>query len=573
MAFILGVVLVPALLYSFWQAVDAYRERHAQQSAIITSALRVIASYESEFFDKTRTLLNRLAREPAIRNAALRNAEQPACNDRLVEARSQTWDYNNFVVLNATGEGVCSSSNSLLGSLPDRTYLARLRAGEDFVVTNVVERLTTTGRTIVAVVALREEGTRTFAGALAVGINLQTFQTAVNRLDLPAGGVAYLVDGRGRILIEPPAIARDAADAAAYQSLFRQLLAMPGTEITARGPDGIQRDYFLANLAGEDVHVVVGVPSLRPFAWLQRDLVIGIFAPTLMLALAVVAIWIASDYLVNRHVRTLAAAARAYSLGELDLQLDFSAAPEEFQELAQTLARMAKRIQRREDELRASLAQKELLLREVHHRVKNNLQIVTSLLNLRAQRLHSPVARDAVRQAQMRISALALVHRNLYQTEEIQVIELQEFVTELCGLIEEIHDTGEASVQLSVSAEPMQLLTDQATPLALLLTEAVSNAFKHAFPEGKSGTIEVQLRREGDRARLIVSDDGVGLPGGDEAAGGMGVTLMRMLAKQLGGSLTLVEGAGTRLEVEFPLTRHKSPIKGAGATPAGAAAA
>ena len=271
-----------------------------------------------------------------------------------------------------------------------------------------------------------------------------------------------------------------------------------------------------------------------------------------MLGLAMATIWIATDYLVIRHVRTLGVAARAYSRGELDLRLDFATAPTEFQELAHTLARMASQVRSREGELKASLAQKDLLLREVHHRVKNNLQIVTSLLNLRAQRLESPLARDAVRQAQMRIAAMTLVHRKLYETDDIQEVDLAGLLADLCGMLEEVNDTHAGDVELAVAAEPASVAPDRAIPLALLVTEAVSNAFKHAFPDGASGRIEVRLEHDERGMRLTVADDGVGL-GSPRRPEGMGVTLMRMLAKQVGGALSVIEGKGTRLELAMPL--------------------
>jgi two-component sensor histidine kinase len=557
MAFILGVVLVPALLYSFWLAVDAYEERRQQQAAAVASMLRVIANYETEFIDKTRALLLRLAAEPAVRRA-----EQPACTERLRQARDAAPDYLNFVVLDATGTGVCGSSPELLTSLGQREHFRQLQAGAGFAVSKILPRLAGKGETIVAAVPLREPGTGRFAGALAVGIDLRGFQRAIDSIELAPRGVAYLADGRGRPLIAPAAevAAVDPLDAEA----FEELAAYPTGGIRAQGADGVPRDYFMAEVAGDDVLAVVGLPAPPRFSWLQRELVIGIFAPTLMLALAVVTIWIASDYLVNRHVRALAVTARAYSRGELDLRPDLGAAPDELKEFARTFARMADRIQRREDELRASLRQKEALLREVHHRVKNNLQIVTSLLNLRAQRLRSPAARDAVRQAQMRIAALALVHRSLYENDDVQELELQDLLGELCGMIEEVSAADQGTVQLSVAVDPTRVPVDQAIPLALVVTEAVSNAFKHAFPPKRDGQIEVRLVNRGQHALLVVADDGVGLAGGEEGASGVGVTLMRMLAKQLGGSLTVVEAGGTRLELDFPLPAQEPPPAPAG---------
>ncbi|MEK0085136.1 sensor histidine kinase [Benzoatithermus flavus] len=553
MAFILAVVLIPALLYSCWQAVEAYRDRREQQAAAVSTMLRIIASYEADLFDKTRMLLQRLAIEPAIQRT-----EQPACTERLIEARNRSPEYFDFVVLDADGTGVCSSARELLGPSSDQGgYFRRLRDGAGFAISDVFPRRTGSGKTIVAAVPLRSPtASGPFSGAVAVSINPQSFQRAVDSIDLPPGGIAFLVDGKGEPLL-PLTRERQGVPALPSSELFAELAGQGEGGITAEGADGIRRDYYLAKIAGDDLFVVVGVPSLPRFAWLQRELVIGVFAPTLMLALAVVTIWTASDYLVIRHVRTLGVAARAYSRGELDLRLDLASAPQEFQELARTLARMASRIHRREEELRASLEQKELLLREVHHRVKNNLQIVQSLLNLHAQRLQSPRARDAVRQTQMRVGALVLVHRNLYENDDIQEIDLGSFLPELCSMLEEVNAADHAAVQLSVVAESVRVLADQAIPLALLVTEAVSNAFRHAFRDEQGGHVEVGLAREGERVRLVVADNGSGFAAADDG-GGMGITLMHMLAKQLGGSLVVAEATGIRLTLDFPLREGRT---------------
>ncbi len=547
MAFILGVVLIPALLYSCWQAVAAYRERHAQQALKVDGTLRVIATYENEFFDRTRVLLLQLADEPDIR--AMRGA---ACAKRLVEVRNRSADYLNFIAIDANGMVPCSTAPELLVPMADQPFFRQLREGADFVVSDVTRRRAGLGETIIVGATIQASGTGAFAGAVAAAINLQSFQRALDSIDLPEGGIAYLADGSGRLLVEP-ASAEGGVSGAPDPGLIGKLLASRDAGVAARGSDGIYRDYRIVQIGGRDLFVVAAMPTLARFAWLQHDLVIGVFAPTLMLGLAVIAIWIATDYLVIRHVRTLAVAARAYSRGELNLRLDLASAPAEFRELALTLARMGSQVRRREEELRASLAQKDLLLREIHHRVKNNLQIVTSLLNLRAQRLQAPAARDAVRQAQMRIAAMTLVHRKLYETDDVQEIELAGLLSDLCNMIEDTSDPGRGGIELVVKAEPVLVLPDQAIPLALLTTEALSNAFKHAFPEDQPGQIEVALTRTEQTARLVIADNGVGLAGGSDVAG-MGVTLMRMLAKQVGGTLRLVEAEGTQLQIEFPLT-------------------
>jgi two-component sensor histidine kinase len=548
LAFILGIVLVPALVYSCWLAYAAYADRQAQRAVAVSTILRVIAGYEADFFQRTRTLLLRLAAEPDVRGA-----ERPTCSERLIEARNRSGDYLNFVVLGPDGQGLCSTAPELLVPLGDRAFFRQLERGASFVVSEVMPRQLGKGDTIVVAVPLAGPRAGTFAGGIAVSVNLDSFQRAIDSIELPPGGVAYLVDGRGRVLVQPARGKPEAREPPAPE-LLAQLRGNPQAAVTALGADGVRRDYHASEVAGGDLFVIAGIPAAARFAWLQHELLIGVFAPTLMLALAMITIWIASDYLVIRHVRTLGVAARAYSRGELDLRLDFASAPSEFQDLARTLARMAGRVRRREAELHASLAQKDVLLREVHHRVKNNLQIVTSLLNLRAQRLQAPEARDAVRQAQMRVAAMTLVHRRLYETDDIREIDLGGLLQDLGGMLEETNDGWRGAVEVHVAAEqPTAVPPDQAIPLALLVTEAVSNAFRHAFRPDLPGRIEVHLTRVGHAARVTVADDGVGLADGDRSSGGMGVTLMRMLAKQVGGTLVLADDRGTRIELEFPV--------------------
>jgi len=407
-------------------------------------------------------------------------------------------------------------------------------------------------RTIIIAIPMRLADGRT--GTLSAGIRLVRFSAVPSTLELPEGAVAYLVDARGQLL---------AANTAAISQGLRTggistLLAAPGSPVVTE-IEGEPRRLFVAEaVLGGRLFVVIGLPAPR-WSWLERDLVIGIFAPTLMLMLAVMAIWTATDFLINRHIRALASVARAYSRGALDASPQLGRAPAELRELGETMARMAKRIQSREEELKASLEQKDVLLKEIHHRVKNNLQIVTSLLNLRARSIVSPSARRAMLEAQMRIKALALVHRNLYEQDDVRSVELSSFLGELCELLREIAgDATSGRAELHLRAGRVRVSTDQAIPIALLVTEAVSNAFKHAFPEGRPGTISVDLESIGGGGRLVIEDDGVGLahrqgeprPDGEREQG-IGLTLIEMLAKQVGGRLSITSGPGTRLELDF----------------------
>jgi two-component sensor histidine kinase len=208
-----------------------------------------------------------------------------------------------------------------------------------------------------------------------------------------------------------------------------------------------------------------------------------------------------------------------------------------------------------EERLRASLAEKEVLLQEVHHRVKNNLQIVSSLLHL--QEPEDGEALPLFRESQARIRTMALVHEELYRSSDLGRIELTGYARKL---IQGLHSLfGAERVQCSVTGSGDILVSmDQAVPLGLLLNELVVNAMTHAFPDGRTGSITVDLALDDGHVTLTVSDDGAGLPGGldTDAGGGLGLQLVRGLADQLSGDLEATSGQGTRFLLRFPLAGH-----------------
>ena len=235
-------------------------------------------------------------------------------------------------------------------------------------------------------------------------------------------------------------------------------------------------------------------------------------------------------------------------------------------------------LRRQQARLEAAVDQQELLMQEIHHRVKNNLQIVASLLNLQASRIRQPEARAEFQSARDRVRALATLHRHLYAHGEVHTINMREFLIELCGqLFQAMGEKAGERLRLDIEAPELKMSSDQAVPLALIVTEAVSNAVKYAFPGGRRGSISVRLTAVPDHAELEIYDDGVGIPAGrvETEAGtrdGIGIQLIRGFAKQLGATLQVEEGDGTRYKVSIPLRQERlaSPLLGtlAGKPPA-----
>jgi PAS domain S-box-containing protein len=221
------------------------------------------------------------------------------------------------------------------------------------------------------------------------------------------------------------------------------------------------------------------------------------------------------------------------------------------------------------DQLRASLDEKVVLLQEIHHRVKNNLQVISSLLDMQAMRSLDPLAAQVLQDSQNRVRAMALVHEKLYRSQDLSSIDIAEYVRGVTGYLLGMYADHSRGVSLNVQVDDVSLDLDMAIPCGLIINELVSNALKYAFPSGEGGTLSeggppdgdrrdeicVQLRaQENGRLALVVSDNGVGLPPGLDlnSPESLGLRLVSMLAQQLRGSLELDRSGGTRFTITFP---------------------
>lgn len=210
-----------------------------------------------------------------------------------------------------------------------------------------------------------------------------------------------------------------------------------------------------------------------------------------------------------------------------------------------------------EAQMQASLQEKEVLLKEIHHRVKNNMQVISSLLSLQGSSLTDPGVVAQFQDSQNRIRSMALIHEQLYQSRDLAHINFSEYVQTLTNHLARSYRNGAQHVQVSVEAVDLFLDIDTAIPCGLIINELVSNALKHAFPDRRPGMIQVKLQALASGAcQLSVSDDGVGFPEGVDfrQTTSLGMQLVNTLTQQLAGTLRLEVGPGTTFVVEFP--RH-----------------
>jgi two-component sensor histidine kinase len=199
--------------------------------------------------------------------------------------------------------------------------------------------------------------------------------------------------------------------------------------------------------------------------------------------------------------------------------------------------------------LRHLVAEKEWLVKEIHHRVKNNFQTVMGLLGTQTDYLTSDAAIDAITDSQRRIQSMSLIHQKLYQSNNLSVVNIRNYIHELLDFLGGSLNAGKR-VRFNLDLEPVELDLTKCIPLGLILNEAITNAFKYAFRDGREGNISISFKSEADgRFLLEIKDDGVGFPADQPAS--MGMNLIRGLCEEIGGQLTISGGNGTRIAVSF----------------------
>ena len=218
---------------------------------------------------------------------------------------------------------------------------------------------------------------------------------------------------------------------------------------------------------------------------------------------------------------------------------------------------------RAEEQIQASLREKEVLLREIHHRVKNNLQVIYSLLRLQSKLVTDPKASALFKDSQARVKTMALVHETLWQSKNLSRIDMSEYSRTLTRRLFESYGISSDTLGLNLNIAPVSFSMETAVSCGQLINELVSNCLKHAFPNGRTGDVAVQLVPNGnDTYLLTVSDNGVGLPPDFEVgkAESLGWQLVPMLVEQLNGTFELQESAGTTVRLTFSEIHYKGRI-------------
>lgn len=545
---LLALALLPASTLAIIQAVANYQQVKSLTERNLLQSAAIVATEEKNEIAAARNELEQLSTlGPVV-------AFTPgACGEALLRLREATdRRYRHLVVVRADGELACSTSFENAASFAKSDWFLRTLAHNGFTVTGDVELSVSDQPVLFASMPLRRED-----GAIVGVIGMALRPTWLNDILLSDDGEPLantsvaLLDRRGGVLAES-AVGADRGQWMPAAFVIGARLSGRAQLFQADGRDGITRIFALAPLYEQQVYIVLGGVVGHLLATPSLHLIAGLAYPVLMWVIAILVAWFAVDRLVLRPVLRLRSTANAYAEGHFEARTaGIERTPQEIKELGTTMHKMADVISLHESELRAALQEQKTLLREVYHRVKNNLQVVTSLVNLQVSRATNEHERNALRTTQDRIHALSMVHSNLYEAPELHRIKLEDFIPQLCGYLRQAQGIRAENVHMEFDIDPVLSDPDRAVPLALLITEVVTNALKHGWESGDPGLLTLTLKRDGEHHLLMtIADDGSTTESASPES--LGGRLIKAFAKQLGGEVQIESDNGFRLTLRLP---------------------
>ncbi len=532
----LAIALLPVLLLGAVQAGIAFQRQAQVERVELTAAAQRSGAIARARIESAQVLLQTLAP----------GSVGFQCAQRLSEIEGRLKGYENLIRFDASGRFVCAAGNVPADAQRgQRPWFQALARGSPLVIAANPGATYASQPSLVAAVRA-EDPQGHFDGVLAAVMSLASLRPDASDPSLPAGSEIALADAQGQWL--------SATDITRFPPHPQANFGGGGSQLWSQSDrGGRERVYAAAPLVGHDVYVVISAPAEELVSWAWVNPVSAVALPLLAFTLALIAVWIVAERGVVRWIAYLQRIAAIYARGRFSVRpVQAERAPPEIRDLADTLGAMAATIVARDAALLDHLAQKDAMLIEIHHRVKNNLQIISSLLNMQQRALTDPAARAAISDTRQRISALALIYRALYQSTDLRQVDLREFLEELVGQLL----TGDAGQRLAartdLSCDSAVIDPDRLAPIALFAVEAISNALKHGMAEG--GQLSVRFRARDGTAELCIVD--TGFEGKVAKIGaGVGRTLMTAYARQLRGEATFKPnpGGGMTAKVAFPI--------------------
>lgn len=495
-----------------------------------------------------------LASAPSLLGIIASVSVADPCATPLRDTIDSLPEFANIGVVDAAGRVLCSTQEGGQGtSAATRDWFTQLRDTNVETVQSTAYYGPVSHQWIIATARRRANADGSFAGAFVLGVPVNSLVRQLERAGLSNDAEIALLDASGQVFasnhwakLEPDVMA--------------QLAPAGPTSTELRSIGEQDREIAIVPLSTGKLYALLSAPKPPPIA-LENVSAFGNFAlPLLAWLLALVTAWLATDRLVLRWLDYLNRIAGLYASGKLSVQplRARRQAPGEINVLADTMEGMAASVRDRTARLEDAIEARDAAMKEIHHRVKNNLQIINSLLSLQSRKIKDPAAIAALDDARSRINALSLIHRSLYEHNDVRSVDTKNFFGDLANQLDQALGAEDQRIKIESSIDVDTVDADVVVPLALFTAEAVTNSVKHAFPSGRGvmgGRVLVSYRVGENETVLTVEDDGIGGAEAEAAAAsGIGGTLMSAFAKQVNGQLETgrSETGGRLLRIRMP---------------------
>ena len=548
--------LVPISVTSIVQSIANWDNMQSSAMVGLQANARAVAERERDGFLVANRLLQVAAANPDVRDLT------DKCSQVLRTGFSGFDPVINFARSDAAGTARCSLLPFREGtSFAGEPWWERTRNAKSITVSQPTMG-TVSGIPIIITALPLTDASGKFTGTLSAGIDISKLAKSVAAAPEGKTGLIAIISKNGELVASSDSVIPFDIPANLRNGL-------PGTAKSASGEKWM---YEAVSISGDDLFVVYAEPRAKIMSAALAQLRTSIILPLIAIILTLSAIWFGTNRLVIRWLAALRRLSDEMTKGNFsDNRKAFADAPLELRELSDDLHDMAQVIDTRTSELTDALNAKTELTREVHHRVKNNLQIVTSLLTMQAARLKDEGAQTALKQSRARIVALALIHRLTYEQDSPGAepeVTVETLIGELSKQLRYAH-RDRRNITLACSADDHAMPVDSAVPLALFIVEAVTNSFRHAFPGDAAGKIDLKFSLDAGNAILEVHDNGQGYEVDTLASRQMGTELMEGFASQLNGNVTFgsTAKAGSSTILRFPV-HLRSPEQSTGRSPA-----
>ncbi len=482
--------------------------------------------------------------------------DDAACRVILGDIVKANPEYVAAAFVRADGQATCTSTGKPVDFTANPNFAKRMAADSFAMFPN--PRSTMTGLPVLAVSHVVRDAAGAKIGYVGVSVPYsQLIKMTRAGQDDENDAFVVVYDADGDILTG----IQDQDDVRALLPRDRELLSLrpdKAMAFTAIAQDGSLRTYAAVSMVPGELFALGTWETGGRIGAARWDRISAIPLVIAMWIGSLVVAVLAGEVLVARHVRALRRSVADFAGGNRRVtEVNMAGAPRELAELAESYGVMVDTILQDEAEMEDMVHQKEVLLREVHHRVKNNLQLIASIMNMQIRHARTSEARDLMKSLQDRVMSLATVHRGLYQTSGLTDVRANELMDDILRQLVRMAAAPGRQFALDLALEPIRLTPDQAVPLALFLTEAVTNALKYSPTATGSVGLSVALHQvDAGRVELTIAN-----PAGptvanaaDDGRTGLGSQLLRAFAMQLGGTLSMgLDGGQYRVALNFPL--------------------